>query len=80
MMASALQVGRAAACRTAQHDEHRGEIGAVGLLQERHARDGDRVATPGVSRVMRIDLGHSVAWVRSSEAESGSCTLTMSRP
>ena len=64
-----------------QDDEHRREVGAVGLEQERHARHADRVRHALASRCGRSDRPPSAPpWSVPATHESGIWTLTMRRP
>ena len=59
-MAVSAQVGAAPLVERLQDDEHRREVGAVGLQHERHARDRDRVGHALRPSGDRLDLGHGL--------------------
>ena len=74
---------RSGLCRFVERledDEHRAEVGAVGRQHERHARDGDGVRHARRRRGRSCSTWATASWVRCSDAESGSWTLTISRP
>ena len=57
-------------------DEHRAEVGAVGVVQKRFPGDADGVGHAGDARGRSCRSVAMIASVRCTEAESGNWTLT----
>ena len=59
-----------------QHDVHRAQVRGVGAGDQRLAGNAHRVVDPSACRWASRSMCAMIRWVRSTEAESGNCTLS----
>ena len=74
-IASALRLAVVPLVEGLQHDVHRAEVGRVGVEDQRPAGDADRVGHARRVAGRVVSMRAMTRSVRSTEAESGNCTL-----